>query len=222
MAIAQVNSGSGSADEKISGLTCRQPASESLIYPIRSAVDRIDLASLFPNPLPLEIELGSGDGSFLAEYARQHPEHNFIGVERLLGRLRKLDRKSRRARLTNLRGLRIESAYFLQYLLPPHSAEALHIYFPDPWPKRKHRRNRLINERFPSLAHEVLAAGGIVYLRTDDQDYFEQMAAVFAAAPFFRGVETPGELSELLTDFETDFQAKGIATRRAAYKLLAR
>src|ERR1043166_9674539 len=110
----------------------------SLLYAIPSIVKRIDLAALFQKSQPLEIELGCGDGSFLVEYARRHPEHNFIGVERLLGRIRKLDRKGRRAGLTNLRGVRIESMYFLEFLLPPRSAIALHIYFPDPWPKRKH------------------------------------------------------------------------------------
>jgi tRNA (guanine-N7-)-methyltransferase len=195
-------------------------ASESLIYPIRSAVDRIDLAKMFRTPRPLEIELGSGDGSFLVEYAQRHPERNFIGVERLLGRLKKLDRKGRRAGLANLRGLRIESAYLLEYLLPRHAAVALHIYFPDPWPKKKHRRNRLIKEGFPALARQALTPEGVVYLRTDDQDYFEQMTAVFAAAPFFAPVETPEELRVLQTDFETDFRAKGIETLRAAYRLL--
>jgi tRNA (guanine-N7-)-methyltransferase len=164
------------------------------------------------------VELGSGDGSFLAEYARLHPGHNFIGVERLLGRMRKLDRKGRRAGLTNLRGVRIESSYFLEYLLPPGSAVALHIYFPDPWPKQKHRRHRLINERFPALARQALAPGGTVYLRTDDQDYFQQMVAVFEPCHDFRQVETPQELAVLLTDFEKDFQARGVKTLRASYR----
>lgn len=191
----------------------------NLVYALPSIVERIDLAKLFPSQQPLEVELGSGDSSFLAEYARQNVGRNFLGVERLLGRIRKLDRKGRRAGLTNLRGVRIESAYFLEYLLPPHSAAALHIYFPDPWPKRKHRRNRLINEGFPALARQALAPGGTVYLRTDDQDYAEQMLAVFAADPAFRPVETPPELSALLTDFEKDFQSRGIKTLRAAYRV---
>jgi tRNA (guanine-N7-)-methyltransferase len=190
-----------------------------MIYPLTSILDRIDLARLFPAPQPLEVELGSGDGSFLAGYAARHPEHNFIGVERLLGRMRKLDRKGRRAGLANLGGVRIESAYFLEYLLPPRSASALHVYFPDPWPKRKHHRHRLINERFPTLAAQALEAGGTVYLRTDDQPYFEQMTAVFAASPAFRPVETPAELAGLPTDFERDFTARGIPTLRAAYRL---
>ena len=111
-------------------------ASPTMIVELRSIVERLDLAQLFPLPQPLEIELGCGDASFLVEYARQNPEKNFIGVERLLGRISKLHRKGRRAGLTNLRGVRIESSYFLQYLLPPRSASVLHIYFPDPWPKK--------------------------------------------------------------------------------------
>ncbi len=192
----------------------------SLIYDLASILERLELSKLFPSAQPLEVELGSGDGSFLVEYATRRREHNFIGVERLLGRLRKMDRKGRRAGLTNLRAVRIESAYFLEYLLPPQAAVALHIYFPDPWPKRKHRRHRLINERFPALARQALAPGGTVYLRTDDASYFEQMAGVFAADQAFRRVETPVALASLLTDFEKDFQAQGIATLRAAYQCL--
>ena len=190
----------------------------NLLYALPSIIERIDLARLFPLDQPLEVELGSGDSSFLVEYARRHPGHNFIGVERLLGRIRKLDRKGRRAGLTNLRGVRIESSYFLEYLLPPHSAAALHVYFPDPWPKRKHWRHRLINERFPALAAQALVPGGTVYLRTDDASYFEQMVEVFGASSLFRPVETPSDLCALLTDFERDFQARGIETLRAAYR----
>ena len=194
----------------------------SLIYTLPSIIERIDLARLFPADQPLEVELGSGDGSFLAEYARLRPEHNFIGVERLLGRLRKLDRKGRRAGLSNLRGVRLECSYLLEYLLPPGSVAALHIYFPDPWPKRRHHRHRLINDRFPGLARRALAPGGTVYLRTDDEVYFQQMTAVFAADPAFGRAETPDELTALLTDFEKDFQARGVRTLRAAYRVGSR
>ena len=197
------------------------PPPESLLVELRSIMEPMALAELFPKPQPLEVELGCGDASFLVEYARRNPDTNFIGVERLLGRIQKLDKKGRRTGLTNMRGVRIESAYFLEYLLPPHAAAALHIYFPDPWPKKKHRRHRLINEGFPALARTALALGGVVFLRTDDADYFQQMNEVFGAAvEFFQKTVTPASLAEITTDFEQEFNAQGIPTLRAAYKAL--
>ncbi len=191
----------------------------NLLVELHSIVESLDLAQLFPQPQPLEVELGCGDASFLVEYAGRNPEKNFIGVERLLGRIQKLDRKGRRNKLENLRGVRIESSYFLQYLLPSRSASALHIYFPDPWPKKRHRKHRLINEHFPELARTALVPGGIVYLRTDDADYFAQMTEVFNASKEFQEKETPVLLATLLTDFEREFNAHGIQTLRAAYQL---
>jgi tRNA (guanine-N7-)-methyltransferase len=195
------------------------PSPDNLLLSLATIVERLDPAKIFPSPQPLEVELGSGDGSFLVQYAALHPEINFIGVERLLGRLRKVDRKARRASLTNLRGVRIEAAYFLEYLLPPQSAQAIHVYFPDPWPKRKHHKHRLVNDRFPSLARQALRPGGIIYLRTDDHDYFTQMTEVFAASAFFTPISTPPTLTEVVTDFEREFLKRGITTRRAAYQL---
>jgi tRNA (guanine-N7-)-methyltransferase len=199
--------------------TQSQSLPEDLVYSLPSIVEPLDLSDLFPASQPLEIELGSGDGSFLLAYAHQHPERNFIGVERLMGRIRKLDRKGRRLGLRNLRGVRIESVYFLQYLLPPGSTEAMHVYFPDPWPKKKHQKNRLINDGFPALAERVLRPGGLVHLRTDDQDYFQQMREVFAGSSAFVLAETPAELLAVQTDFESDFAAQGIAANHASYRL---
>ena len=191
----------------------------NLVVQLASIVEPLAPAKLFPQPQPLEVELGCGDASFLVEYARRNLAKNFLGVERLLGRIQKLHRKGDRLALTNLRGVRIESAYFLQYLLPPHAASALHVYFPDPWPKKKHRKHRLINEDFPALARRALADGGTVFLRTDDADYFQQMTEVFGAAKEFEKTETPAALAEITTDFERGFNAQGIPTLRAAYKL---
>jgi len=201
-------------------LKTQSHAPENLVVQLYSILEPLDLAEIFPEPQPLEVELGCGDASFLVEFARRNPGANFIGVERLLGRISKLDKKGHRAELKNLRGVRIESAYFLQYLLPPKSISALHVYFPDPWPKKRHRKNRLINESLPALARAALAPGGKVYLRTDDADYFAQMTEVFRADKNFSEIETPVELAELLTDFEREFNARGIKTLRAAYKSL--
>jgi tRNA (guanine-N7-)-methyltransferase len=193
-------------------------AEASLIHRPASWVDPLPLADLFSPSRPLEIELGSGDGSFLAQWASLHRDRNFLGVERLLGRLRKLDRKGRRLGLDNLRLLRIEASYFLQYLLPPASVSALHLYFPDPWPKRKHRKNRLVTADFAHASHRILTSGGLVHLRTDDEDYFQQMRSVFDTDARFVAEETPAELAAVVTDFERQFNAEGIATRAASYR----
>ena len=191
----------------------------SLILRLTSIVDRLEPEKLFPRLQPLEVDLGSGDGTFIAQYAQRRLERNFLAVERLLGRLRKIDRKGLRAGLANLRLVRIEASYLLEYLLPPESVHALHVYFPDPWPKRKQRKNRLVNARFTELAAQALTPGGAVYLRTDDPDYFAQMTAVFAANSQFVLAETPAELGEMMTDFEKDFHDKGVETFRAVYEL---
>ena len=191
---------------------------KTFIFKPASYVQKLDWGTLFARAQPVEVELGSGDGSFLANYAKLHPERNFLGVERLLGRLRKLNKKSLRGGLTNVALLRLEALYVVEFLVPVESIDALHIYFPDPWPKRKHRKNRLINERFTEVAGKALKVGGVVYLRTDDLDYFEQMTRVFDGNAGFERVETPEELTRVVTDFERNFHLRGVATNHAAYR----
>jgi len=194
------------------------PPGESLLHPITSAVEPIGVAELFPVEQPLELELGCGDGSFTLQYAQANPGRNIVALERLLGRITKLDRKGHRAGLKNLRLLRAEAAYVLEYLLPPGLLDAIHVYFPDPWPKKRHHKNRLISEPFPPLAKRLLREGGIVYLRTDNIEYFEQMLEVFGGADGFESVDTPEPMKQIVTDFEQEFNAQGIPTNYAAYR----
>ena len=191
---------------------------ESLIFQPVSYVQPLDLSQLFAPGRPLEVELGAGDGSFLVQWAGLHPDRNVLGVERLLGRLRKTNRKAVRLQLKNVRLIRIEAGYFLEYMLPPRSISALHVYFPDPWPKRKQQKNRLISVRFVEAAATALVPDGRVYLRTDDRDYFEQIRSVFAANRAFQVAETPAELQRITTDFERGFRARGVKTLQAAFQ----
>jgi tRNA (guanine-N7-)-methyltransferase len=194
------------------------PVHPHLIYRLTSLTERLKVELLFPAAQPLEVDLGSGDGSFLAQYARAHPERNFIGVERLLGRARKLERKGLRAGLINLRVVRLEAGYFTEYLLPPASVSVFHIYFPDPWPKKKHHRHRLINARFTEVLRRALQPGGQIHIRTDNAEYHAWIQTAFAANAAFQSIETPPELRALTTDFEKDFNQKGITTLHAAYQ----
>ncbi|MBI1176971.1 tRNA (guanosine(46)-N7)-methyltransferase TrmB [bacterium] len=196
-------------------------APENLIYTPESYVDRLDYRAMFAKDQPLEVEIGCGDGGFLGQFAARHPERNFIGVERLKGRLGKLDRRGRREGLTNIRLMRIEATYFVQYLLQPRSVEAMHIYFPDPWPKKRHHKNRLIQPPFLDVLTGALRKEGTVFLRTDNIPYFEQMVEVFGADSRFEAIETPDELKVVVTDFEREFNAQGIPTNYAAYRLTA-
>ena len=194
----------------------------SLLHEFKSVTEPLRLEKLFPaskEAQPTELEIGCGDGGFLLEWATRHLKKNFLGIERLLGRIRKLDKKGRRANLTNLCLLRIEARYVLQHLLPAAAFEAVHIYFPDPWPKDKHRRHRLIDEKFPALAQRILVPGGIVHLRTDDPDYFAQMQESFAPAKDFSSTETPKELAALTTEFERQWNEEGKPTLRVSYLL---
>ena len=176
---------------------------------------------MFAVAQPLEVEIGCGDGGFLLQYAALHPEKNFLGVERLSGRIGKLDRKGRRAGRLNLRLMRVEAGYFVGYLLPARSVAAVHIYFPDPWPKKRHHKNRLVQPAFVAELAQALEPGGVVYLRTDDGEYFAQMLEVFGGAGEFAATETPAELKATVTDFERGFNSRGIPTKYAAYRIKA-
>jgi tRNA (guanine-N7-)-methyltransferase len=192
---------------------------DTLLHSFTSITEPLRLEELFLKPLPMQLEIGCGDGGFLLGHAEAHPDRNFIGVERLLGRIRKLDKKGRRAGLQNLRLLRIEARYLIEHLLPKNHFETLHVYFPDPWPKDKHARHRLINEAFPSHAARLLQPGGIIHLRTDSVPYFEQMQTVFPAHGAFKEEPTPAALKARVTEFESEFNAQGIPTNHASWRL---
>lgn len=191
---------------------------EAFILKSLPILERLPLEKIFAKAQPLEVEIGAGDGSFLVAYAKAHPELNIVGLERLLGRLRKIDRKARRAELENVRLLRLEASYFVEYMLAPDSVQAFHIYFPDPWPKRRHWKNRLVNQEFTRSLNKALMPGGAVYLRTDDKPYFAQMIEVFSENQNFKKIETPPTLLQIVTDFERNFHLRGVATNHATYR----
>ena len=200
-------------------MTFNEPAlGRSLLIP-PDILHQIDFGVVFGNSQPVELELGCGDGSFLLEWAGRNPGRNYLGVERLKGRVTKIDRKGRRLGLTNLRGLRLEASYVLEWMIPPGSLAGIHVYFPDPWPKKRHHKRRLIQTAFTVLAARALAPGGLLCLRTDHVEYFAQMEAVMTADKRFERSTESDELLAVKTDFERDFNAEGQPTHHAAWRL---
>jgi tRNA (guanine-N7-)-methyltransferase len=170
----------------------------------------LPLADHFLQDAPLEIDLGCGDGSFLLAMAEKHPERNFIGVERLLGRVRKVCRKGDRMGLTNLRVLRLESLYTLEWLLPPESVSRLHLLCPDPWPKAKHHRRRLFQEPFLKAVMRVLIPDGELLFKTDHTEYFEWSEEQLDNFPALEKIAWPEDAFFYpKTDFQLQWEAEG-------------
>ncbi|MGE9267369.1 MAG: tRNA (guanosine(46)-N7)-methyltransferase TrmB [Verrucomicrobiales bacterium] len=180
----------------------------------------LDVQSHFERPAPLEIDLGCGDGTFLIDLAREHPERNFLGIERLLGRVRKVSRKAERAGLHNVRVLRLESLYTVQWLLPPASVTRLHLLCPDPWPKARHHKRRLVQNPFLEAVHRALVPQGEFLFKTDHDEYFDWACEFLDASPLFtREAWEDDSFFYPKTDFQRQWEAQG--KRLQAYRARA-
>ena len=156
----------------------------------------------------LEVDLGCGKGRFLLARAAKNPETNFLGIDRMLRRIRKVDNRARRLNLDHIRLLRVEGFYAVAYLLPPAAVDVCYIFFPDPWPKARHEGHRLFNAPFLAALHGALAPGGVVHVATDHAPYFEQLAAVFAGDARFAPIAPFVPAADEQTDFELYFAAR--------------
>ena len=137
---------------------------------------RLEREEIVRDGRSLEVDLGCGDGAFLLGMAQEFPERDFLGVERLLGRVRKVGRKIGRAGLENVRVLRLESRYTVEWLLPEASVSRLHLLCPDPWPKLRHNRRRVMQPEFLAAVRQALVPGGEFLFMTDHEEYFEWAA----------------------------------------------
>lgn len=180
----------------------------------RDFLQPLDFAEIFGRAAPLEIDLGCGDGAFLTAMAQRHPARNFLGIERLLGRVRTTCRRVEIAGLENVRVLRVDSTFAVRVLIPRAAVSAFHILFADPWPKRRHWRRRLIQPDFLDTLSGALAPGGELRVKTDDAPYFEHIRAVLGKCRTLRGAAWPQDPREPLTDFEKRFVALGLPIHR--------
>jgi tRNA (guanine-N7-)-methyltransferase len=184
-------------------------AGGSVIYKADNWFKPLDWGAVFSQTQPLEIDLGCGKGSFLIWAAANDPQRNFLGVDRLLRRLRRVDRKSIRGGLTNLRLVRLEAGYLVSKLVPDASVSTYHILFPDPWPKRRHHGRRLISPDFLTHVRRTLTFDGAVNCATDHADYFEHIQRTFRTSARFEEAEAVALPVEAQTDFEKEFVAAG-------------
>ena len=171
---------------------------------------------LYPTPLhpyfdqptaPLEIDVGCGKGRFLLARAASYPEVNFLGIERMLKRIRKVDKKACSHGLQNIRLLRMDAYYAIVYLIPPAQVRTYYIFFPDPWPKKKHSQHRLFSPEFVKALADTLTPHGCVHVFTDHEPYYEQIKHYMLSETRFFPQESFMPKAEEKTDFEILFSS---------------
>jgi len=185
-------------------------AFERLEFVPQDYFTRVDKADIFEREAPLELDLGCGDGSFLLGMGAHYPEHNFLGTERLLGRVRKVCRRADREGLDNVKVLRLDTSYTVRWLMPKDAFHRIHLLFPDPWPKKKHHKRRMVQTPFLEDVRQLLEPGGEFLFKTDHPDYFEQACEHIDAFEGLDEVEWPEDAFFYPeTDFERLWKGEG-------------
>ena len=194
-----------------------QSSHEFIIEPIGLEIDAIvrpiEWPVMFGNDHPVEIEIGMGKGTFLTEQAKARPETNFFGIEWARWFWRYASDRLRRHDCANVRTVRVEALFFFTEFVKDASVSVVHVYFPDPWPKARHNKRRLIQEPFLKQVQRVLVPGGRLQVVTDHKDYFEQIDRVVRASAL-NVVEynKPGSAAEgefVGTNFERKYRREG-------------
>jgi len=192
-------------------------ATTSIIAP-NNWTSVLPLDKVFDITKPLEVDVGCGKGRFILSRAVSHPDANYLGIDRLLKRLRIVDKRIRRRGLENVRLLRIEASYAIEHLLPPGSVTTFYVQFPDPWPKRRHHRRRLFSPHILDAIHRTLATGGKIHLVTDHTHYFEVINGIFTADPRFDETEVFIPTEEERTNFELIFLRQNKTISRCSFE----
>ena len=173
-----------------------------LTYGIAYTQEKVDLASLFPKHKKLVVEIGFGMGEATAHIAQHLPDTAFVaidlhppGIGKLLGRIDE-------AQLKNIKVIEEDAHMVLHYMIEDQSIDGFHLYFPDPWPKKKHNKRRIVNEGFLALIHPKLKKGGYIHIATDWVPYAESMQEVFSVSTLFTGGVIEKPESRPVTRFE--------------------
>ena len=195
---------------------------ECLEFRIRDLNEPIDWQMLFEDTNPVEIEIGCGKGRFLITSATTYPDVNYIGIERSLHYFHIMQERSVKQGLTNVRLLRDEAGNFVQKHIPDVSITAYHVYFPDPWPKKRHRKRRLFKTEFVEQVGRTLLDGGTIDIATDYEEYFDEIIGLLDASPVLNQIdELPERVQNLgtgMTNFEVKYVNQGRKIYRAGFR----
>lgn len=142
----------------------------------------LDLPALFGNPGPVYLEIGFGNGEFLAELAARHPQCNYLGIEVHRPGVGHLLLEIEKRGLTNLRLCRHDAVELLEQGLAPASLAGVYLLFPDPWPKQRHHKRRILKAELVSVLARVIRPGGLFHAATDWEPYAQQMLELLTAA----------------------------------------
>ncbi len=187
--------------------------------PFDGAAAPVDPKTLFPTPAPVVLDIGFGMGRDLAEIAAAHPRTNFLGVEVHTPGVGKLLSEIERRGLENVRIVQADAVKVCGAMLAPGSVAALHLFFPDPWPKKRHHKRRLVRAGFPELVAGVLRPGGYLYMVTDWEDYALQMRTVLDETADFRN-RYDAFAPRLPWRPTTAFEKKGIGKGHGIFELV--
>jgi tRNA (guanine-N7-)-methyltransferase len=171
-----------------------------------------------PRGAPLILEIGSGMGETTAAIAKAHPEVDFVAVEVHGPGVGSLLNRVAAAELTNVKVVRHDALDVLEHMIADGTLAAIHLFFPDPWPKKRHHKRRLVQPAFAALAARKLKDGGILHAATDWPDYAEHMNAVFSKEPLLEPA-AHGFTSRPVTKFESRGQRLGHPIRELLFRL---
>ncbi|HEY3965624.1 MAG TPA: tRNA (guanosine(46)-N7)-methyltransferase TrmB [Planctomycetaceae bacterium] len=164
---------------------------------------------IFATDQPLEVEIGSGRGLFLVNAGLTCPGTNFLGVEYDYKEARRAARRLQKRNFPHVRLLGADARIVMRDYLPTASARALHVYFPDPWWKRRHKKRRIFSADFLVQAARILEPGGLLHAWTDVEEYFGVMNLLVAENPAFEPLPPPTERAALNDmDYHTSFERK--------------
>jgi tRNA (guanine-N7-)-methyltransferase len=145
--------------------------------------DKIDFLKVFGRPGPVHIEIGTGKAAFLLNQAKAQPQTNFLGIEWARRYYRFAVDRMGRWQITNVRIIRTDAAHFIANFVPDNCVDCFHVYFPDPWPKKRHHKRRFFN---PENLHHLLRClkfGGLIKVATDHNEYFQKIKRLLNSQP---------------------------------------